>query len=235
MIGNTNYTVSSGQEVKREFVFQEVQAGEGNYVWIDADTNGMQTIDEFEIAAFSDEANYIKITVFNNEFVRTNRNSLSQSLRIVPSKFWKDRKQIQTKGVKKFPFIPYEKESFSEEEMKKRSREFYSWLDQRRTVREFANTPVPREVIENIIMSASTAPSGAHKQPWTFCIISNPKIKKKIREAAEKEEWENYHGRRCRYRTVFPENPGPAGFRLGRASRTIYRRHSGTETGEHCT
>jgi hypothetical protein len=100
--GNTNYTVSSGQEVKREFVFQEVIAGEGNYIWIDADSNEIQTIDEFEIAVFADEANYVKITVFNNEFVRTNRNSLSQSLRIDPSKFWKDRSQIQNKGSKKF-------------------------------------------------------------------------------------------------------------------------------------
>ncbi|MDX5438669.1 MAG: nitroreductase family protein, partial [Pontibacter sp.] len=53
----------------------------------------------------------------------------------------------------------------------------------------------PREVIEQLVLTASTAPSGAHKQPWTFCIVSNPELKKQIREAAEKEEYESYHGR----------------------------------------
>ncbi len=59
----------------------------------------------------------------------------------------------------------------------------------------FSDLPVAREVIENIIMTASTAPSGAHKQPWTFCAVGSPAIKKEIRLAAEKEEYENYHGR----------------------------------------
>jgi len=54
---------------------------------------------------------------------------------------------------------------------------------------------VPKEVIENILKSASTAPSGAHKQPWTFCVVSNPKLKKKIRIAAEEEEKESYSRR----------------------------------------
>jgi iodotyrosine deiodinase len=73
-----------------------------------------------------------------------------------------------------------------------RSQKFYDWLETRRSVRDFSDQPVPNEVIENIIMSASTAPSGAHKQPWTFCVVSNPEIKKQIREAAEKEEYESY-------------------------------------------
>ena len=76
-----------------------------------------------------------------------------------------------------------------------RARQLYEALDKRRTVREFADTPVPREVIEYILRAASTAPSGANKQPWTFCVVSDPDVKAKIREAAEKEEYENYHGR----------------------------------------
>ncbi|MBU1760124.1 MAG: nitroreductase family protein, partial [Bacteroidetes bacterium] len=62
-------------------------------------------------------------------------------------------------------------------------------------IREFSEKPVSKEVIENIIKTASTSPSGAHKQPWTFCIITNPTIKKQIRIAAEKEEKESYDHR----------------------------------------
>ena len=93
------------------------------------------------------------------------------------------------------PFIPYHALSFSESEMQQRSADFYQLLDKRRTVREFSDRPVPRELMENLIMAASTAPSGAHKQPWTFCLISNPDLKKKIREAAEQEEYESYNNR----------------------------------------
>lgn len=92
-------------------------------------------------------------------------------------------------------FIPFEIKEISEEEQLNNSEQFYNWLDKRRTVREFSDKPVDIKVIENIIKAASTAPSGAHKQPWTFCVVSNPEMKKKIREAAEKEEYENYHGR----------------------------------------
>ncbi|WP_420459513.1 nitroreductase family protein [Neolewinella sp.] len=72
---------------------------------------------------------------------------------------------------------------------------FLQSLSGRRTVRDFAPDPVPREVIELIIKVAATAPSGAHKQPWQFCVVADPAIKLRIREAAEKEEYENYHGR----------------------------------------
>lgn len=92
-------------------------------------------------------------------------------------------------------FLPYKGVRYSKAEMLQRSREFYRFMDKRRTVRDFSDKPVPREVIENIIMTASSAPSGAHKQPWTFCVVSGPELKQKIREAAEKEEYENYHGR----------------------------------------
>ncbi|WP_044240425.1 nitroreductase family protein [Flexithrix dorotheae] len=92
-------------------------------------------------------------------------------------------------------FIPFKRTSFEGEELKKRVQEFYQFMDQRRSLRDFSDKPVPKAVIENIIMAASTAPSGANKQPWTFCAISSREIKKQIREAAEKEEFVNYHGR----------------------------------------
>ncbi len=92
-------------------------------------------------------------------------------------------------------FIPYIRKEITAEEQFKKSEEFYRWLDQRRTVRDFSDEPVDIKVIENIIKAASTSPSGAHKQPWSFCVVSNPEMKKQIREAAEKEEYENYHGR----------------------------------------
>ncbi|MEM7511674.1 MAG: nitroreductase family protein [Bacteroidota bacterium] len=97
--------------------------------------------------------------------------------------------------MEKEGFIPYTRESYDQAEMIRRSEEFYQWMDSRRSLRVFSDKEVPREVIENIIQAASTAPSGAHKQPWTFCAVSDPAIKSKIREAAEKEEYENYHGR----------------------------------------
>ncbi len=72
---------------------------------------------------------------------------------------------------------------------------FYKWLNKRRSVREFSSETVPKKVIENIIKSASTASSGAHHQPWTFCAVSNPLIKTKIKVAAEIEEKESYEYR----------------------------------------
>lgn len=92
-------------------------------------------------------------------------------------------------------FIPFNPVRYPKAEMLQRSRDFYQYLDKRRSLRMFSDKPVAKEIIENLIMAASTAPSGAHKQPWTFCAVSSPEIKKKIRIAAEKEEYENYHGR----------------------------------------
>ena len=96
---------------------------------------------------------------------------------------------------KTYPYIEYTRESYSEAEMLKRSKEFYQWMDKRRTVRDFSDKPIPKEVIENILLAASTAPSGAHMQPWTFCVVTNPELKKQIRAAAEKEEYDSYNGR----------------------------------------
>jgi iodotyrosine deiodinase len=69
-------------------------------------------------------------------------------------------------------------------------------MDTRRSVRHFSDRPVPREVVESAIRTASTAPSGAHMQPWTFVLVGDPQVKRRIREAAEQEEYENYEGGR---------------------------------------
>lgn len=93
-------------------------------------------------------------------------------------------------------FIPYRPERLPEEEMLRRAREYYEELDRRRSVRFFSPDPVPRELIELAIRAASTAPSGAHKQPWRFVAIGDPAIKREIRIEAEAEEHESYVGGR---------------------------------------
>ena len=81
------------------------------------------------------------------------------------------------------------------QKLKVRSEDFFLSMNKRRSVRDFSDQKIPKVVMENIIKAASTSPSGAHKQPWTFCVISNPELKKKIRVAAEKEEYESYQNR----------------------------------------
>lgn len=94
-----------------------------------------------------------------------------------------------------YPFVPYYPEQYSQEETVEKANAYFNFMDARRSVREFSDKAVPHEVIQQIIMTASTAPSGAHKQPWTFCVVSNPELKKQIRKAAEKEEFDSYNGR----------------------------------------
>ncbi|TDE07785.1 nitroreductase family protein [Flavobacterium sandaracinum] len=99
------------------------------------------------------------------------------------------------KIIDNYPYIHYNTPVLSEPEMIERSLSFYEIMDRRRSVREFSDRSVPKAVIENLIKTASTAPSGAHKQPWTFCVIENPEIKKQIRIAAEQEELQSYESR----------------------------------------
>ncbi len=79
--------------------------------------------------------------------------------------------------------------------MKRRAANFYRFVSRRRTVRMFSARPVPRRVIEKCLMSAGSAPSGANLQPWHFVVVSAPKVKRRIRLAAEKEEREFYRRR----------------------------------------
>ena len=97
--------------------------------------------------------------------------------------------------MQKARFITLRYHQPAEDQLVTRSADFYQNMRTRRSVRHFSDRDVPEAVIQNIVMTAASAPSGAHKQPWTFCVIRDPDIKAKIKEAAEKEEFENYHGR----------------------------------------
>jgi nitroreductase len=83
----------------------------------------------------------------------------------------------------------------SDDEILRHAREFYEAMQRRRTIRDYSDRPVPREVIEYCIRAAGTAPSGANLQPWHFVAVSDPAIKRQIRVAAEKEEKEFYEHR----------------------------------------
>ena len=93
-------------------------------------------------------------------------------------------------------FLPFEHQAQDEEEMRRQGQSFFTDLDRRRSIRFFSDKPVPRDLIELAIRTASTAPSGAHMQPWTFVAVSDPELKHKIRLAAEKEEYLSYEGGR---------------------------------------
>ena len=92
-------------------------------------------------------------------------------------------------------FIDLEFIEVDSETMLSKARSFYEQMDRRRTTRHFSDREVPRELIELAIRTASTAPSGAHLQPWTFVAISNKELKGVIREEAEKEEARFYDER----------------------------------------
>ena len=92
-------------------------------------------------------------------------------------------------------FIPLDFVELSPGEQSRRADEFFELLNRRRTVREYSDRNVPIELIEKAIATAGTAPSGANMQPWRFVVVRDKEVKRKIREAAEKEERESYHGR----------------------------------------
>lgn len=98
--------------------------------------------------------------------------------------------------TKKNNFVPYtDYKEYPVEEMRERARSFYEQMKTRRTIRDFSDCPVPREIIEDCIRAAGTAPNGANMQPWHFVVVQDDKIKKEIREAAEEEEKEFYERR----------------------------------------
>lgn len=98
--------------------------------------------------------------------------------------------------MRKSNFIPYSSyREYPIEEMLQRARTICEELQRRRTIRTFSTRPVPREIIEECIHAAGTAPSGANMQPWRFVVVSNPDLKKQIREGAEAEEREFYDRR----------------------------------------
>ncbi|MCI0446827.1 nitroreductase family protein [bacterium] len=93
------------------------------------------------------------------------------------------------------PFIPLNFKRLTNEQQMQRALQFYELCNLRRTVREFSSEPLPEGLIDLLIRTAGSAPSGANKQPWTFVAVSDPALKKKIRIAAEKEEKINYEQR----------------------------------------
>lgn len=99
-------------------------------------------------------------------------------------------------GSEKYPFIQLQNYAkYSETDMVSHASSFYRTLSSRRTVRDFSNEPVSREVIETCIRTAGTAPSGANRQPWHFAVIASQELKHKIRIEAEAEEREFYQRR----------------------------------------
>ena len=96
----------------------------------------------------------------------------------------------------KHPTIPLQQYcEYPVDEMRERLRAFYEDIDRRRTVRDFSDRPVPRDIIETALQAAGTAPSGANLQPWHFVVVSDAQTKQQIREAAEAEEREFYEHR----------------------------------------
>ncbi|XP_067901857.1 iodotyrosine deiodinase [Heterodontus francisci] len=91
--------------------------------------------------------------------------------------------------------IPYSPQHYSEDEMIRRANSFYQLMNVRRSVRFFSEEMIPREVIDSVIRTAGTAPSGAHTEPWTFVVVQDPETKHQIREIIEDEEEINYKKR----------------------------------------
>jgi nitroreductase len=97
--------------------------------------------------------------------------------------------------MQQWPFKPLEFETLPEAEMQQRALAFYRQISRRRSVREFSDRAVPRDIIENAIRAAGSAPSGANMQPWHFVAVANPGLKTRIRAAAEVEERALYQHR----------------------------------------
>ena len=115
---------------------------------------------------------------------------LNAHVRSLPWYHWRMTKPDEPR------FIPYRPERLPSTTMAARGASFLRELDSRRSVRSFSDEAVPRVLIEQAIATASTAPSGAHQQPWTFVAISDPEVKRQIRLAAEAEERQSYEGGR---------------------------------------
>ncbi len=97
--------------------------------------------------------------------------------------------------MKPIPSVPLEMQTFTEDEMRRRSQAFFDLMKQRHSTRDFAGRPAPLDVIMHCLATAGRAPSGANQQPWHFVVVTNPEIKHKIRLAAEEEERAFYAGR----------------------------------------
>lgn len=95
----------------------------------------------------------------------------------------------------RFPTLPYTRPRLRPEQSLENARQFLDTILLRRSVRDFSSEPIPAEVLRLAVAAAAAAPSGANMQPWKFLIVRDPELKRRIRIAAEEEEYENYHGR----------------------------------------
>ncbi len=95
----------------------------------------------------------------------------------------------------RYPFVPLSHERLTVEETRRRATAFLARLETRRSVRDFADDPVPDDVLEALVRVAASAPSGANRQPWRFVVVRDPAVKSRIRAAAEAEEKESYEHR----------------------------------------
>ncbi|MFE3522129.1 nitroreductase family protein [Streptomyces sp. NPDC059161] len=91
--------------------------------------------------------------------------------------------------------VPYRPQRMPTAETLARAAELRTRMDERRTVRHFSTDPVPEQAVRDAVACAATAPSGAHQQPWTFVLVKDPDVRRRIREAAEEEERISYEGR----------------------------------------
>lgn len=153
---------------------------------------------------------FVYLTIFHTRIVRVNQN-IGQTPEIplkvkkyVANKWEKDFPDDEDPGMllsaipEDTPHIAYKPIRRSNDEVLERSRDFYNLMAQRRTVRMFSSEPVPQEVLDNIIKTAGTAPSGAHTEPWTFVVVQDATTKAAIREIVEEEEELNYSKRMSR-------------------------------------
>ena len=99
------------------------------------------------------------------------------------------------KDISGYPHLLYSAAQLLPEAVLLQSNQFMEAMQARRSVRDFSDKDVPKKVIDNLVLAAASAPSGANKQPWTFCAIKDPSVKKQIRAAAEQEEYDSYNGR----------------------------------------
>ncbi|XP_029983751.1 iodotyrosine deiodinase [Sphaeramia orbicularis] len=113
----------------------------------------------------------------------------------IPGKQDDDGEWVDSHEDEDLLHVPYSPKRYPEETMLDRSQDFYNLMNQRRSVRFISPEPVPREVIDNVIRTAGTAPSGAHTEPWTFVVVSDPETKHQIRLIVEEEEEVNYRQR----------------------------------------
>ena len=108
------------------------------------------------------------------------------------------KKNKASTTLTQFQTIPLDYHEYPVEEVQRRSLEYYENMKRRRTVRDFSERHVPLDIIENCLRTADTAPNGANQHPWHFVVVSDPEIKRQIREAAEKEEQDFYKNRATR-------------------------------------